>query len=79
MEAKGDKAWKPAQRERKVSTALEAYAAFTTSAARGAARGGQGRGQGRGAKAAIDSSTRELRRHRGFRRRRLGSCIIIVN
>jgi len=38
MEAKGEAAWKPAQRERKVSTALKAYAAFTTSAARGAVR-----------------------------------------
>jgi dihydroxy-acid dehydratase len=38
MVAKGDAAWKPAQRERKVSAALKAYAAFTTSAARGAVR-----------------------------------------
>ncbi len=39
MQAKGDAAWKPAlKRERKVSTALRAYAAFTTSAARGAVR-----------------------------------------
>ncbi|MDB5468752.1 MAG: dihydroxy-acid dehydratase, partial [Caulobacter sp.] len=39
MDAKGDAAWKPAgKRERKVSTALRAYAAFTTSAARGAVR-----------------------------------------
>jgi dihydroxy-acid dehydratase len=38
MEAKGDQAWKPVQRDRKVSTALRAYAAFTTSAARGAVR-----------------------------------------
>lgn len=38
MEAKGDQAWKPGARERKVSTALKAYAAFTTSAARGAVR-----------------------------------------
>ena len=38
MEAKGAQAWKPAKRERKVSTALRAYAAFTTSAARGAVR-----------------------------------------
>ncbi len=38
MEAKGDQAWKPAKRERKVSTALKAYAAFTTSAAKGAVR-----------------------------------------
>ncbi|MFZ1743831.1 MAG: dihydroxy-acid dehydratase, partial [Pontixanthobacter sp.] len=39
MEAKGDDAWKPAQdRPRKVSRALEAYAAMTTSASRGAVR-----------------------------------------
>ena len=38
MEAKGDQAWKPGMRERKVSAALRAYAAFTTSAARGAVR-----------------------------------------
>jgi dihydroxy-acid dehydratase len=39
MEAKGDSAWKPVvPRERKVSQALKAYAAMTTSAARGAIR-----------------------------------------
>ena len=39
MEAKGKAAWKPAQpRTRKVSPALRAYAAMTTSAARGAVR-----------------------------------------
>jgi dihydroxy-acid dehydratase len=39
MEAKGATAWKPAQkRNRKVTTALRAYAALTTSAARGAVR-----------------------------------------
>jgi dihydroxy-acid dehydratase len=38
MEAKGDQAWKPGPRQRKVSAALRAYAAFTTSAARGAVR-----------------------------------------
>jgi len=39
MEAKGKDAWKPAKaRPRKVSTALRAYAAFATSAARGAVR-----------------------------------------
>jgi dihydroxy-acid dehydratase len=38
MEAKGKGAWKPATRERKVSAALKAYAAMTTSAARGAVR-----------------------------------------
>ena len=39
MVARGDKAWKPAeQRKRKVTTALKAYAALTTSAAKGAVR-----------------------------------------
>jgi len=38
MEARGEAAWKPAGRTRKVSSALKAYAAFTTSAARGAVR-----------------------------------------
>ncbi|MFZ0810627.1 MAG: dihydroxy-acid dehydratase, partial [Bradyrhizobium sp.] len=38
MLAKGDHAWKPAKRTRKVSMALKAYAALTTSAARGAVR-----------------------------------------
>ena len=39
MLALGEKAWKPKeQRKRKVSTALKAYAALTTSAARGAVR-----------------------------------------
>ncbi|TCT04731.1 dihydroxy-acid dehydratase [Aquabacter spiritensis] len=38
MEAKGDKAWKPAARTRIVSQALQAYAALTTSASRGAVR-----------------------------------------
>ncbi len=39
MIAKGDKAWKSTeQRKRKVSTALKAYAALTTSAAKGAVR-----------------------------------------
>jgi dihydroxy-acid dehydratase len=39
MEAKGASAWKPAEkRPRKVTTALRAYAAFATSAARGAVR-----------------------------------------
>ena len=38
MEAKGKDAWKPAARQRKVSKALKAYAAFATSAARGAVR-----------------------------------------
>ncbi len=38
MEAKGKLAWKPASRARKISTALQAYAALTTSAARGAVR-----------------------------------------
>ena len=38
MEAKGNKAWKPVTRERTVSPALRAYAAMSTSAARGAVR-----------------------------------------
>jgi dihydroxy-acid dehydratase len=39
MEARGDDAWQPAApRPRKVSPALQAYAALTTSAARGAVR-----------------------------------------
>ncbi|WP_395685382.1 dihydroxy-acid dehydratase [Aestuariivirga sp.] len=39
MLARGDKAWKPAeQRRRKITTALKAYAALTTSAATGAVR-----------------------------------------
>jgi len=38
MEAKGAKAWKPVDRARPVSQALRAYAAMTTSAARGAVR-----------------------------------------
>jgi len=38
MDAKGDAGWKPADRDRAVSQALYAYAAMTTSAARGAVR-----------------------------------------
>jgi dihydroxy-acid dehydratase len=38
MEAKGASAWKPGERQRKVSPALRAYAALTTNAARGAVR-----------------------------------------
>jgi dihydroxy-acid dehydratase len=38
MEAKGSAAFKPATRDRKVSKALQAYAALATSAARGAVR-----------------------------------------
>jgi len=39
MEAKGDAAWQPVEpRQRQVSTALRAYAAMATSAARGAVR-----------------------------------------
>jgi dihydroxy-acid dehydratase len=39
MESKGAAAWKPVEkRTRKVSIALRAYAAMTTSAARGAVR-----------------------------------------
>jgi dihydroxy-acid dehydratase len=38
MDAKGKTAWKPQQRVRRISAALKAYAALTTSAARGAVR-----------------------------------------
>lgn len=38
MEARGAQAWKPVNRERQVSAALRAYAAMTTSAAKGAVR-----------------------------------------
>lgn len=38
MEAAGADAWKPAERRRKVSAALQAYASLTTSAAQGAVR-----------------------------------------
>ena len=38
MEKKGAQAWKPATRDRHVSTALEAYALFATSASKGAVR-----------------------------------------
>ncbi|MCP4996773.1 MAG: dihydroxy-acid dehydratase [Gammaproteobacteria bacterium] len=38
MEAKGKQAWKPVNRNRVVSQALQAYAALTTSASRGAVR-----------------------------------------
>ncbi len=38
MEAKGDKAWKPENRDRVVSKSLQAYAAMATSADRGAVR-----------------------------------------
>ena len=38
MEARGAQAWKPVNRQRQVSAALRAYAAMTTSAARGAVR-----------------------------------------
>jgi len=38
METKGLAAWKPLARDRKVSKALQAYAALATSAARGAVR-----------------------------------------
>jgi dihydroxy-acid dehydratase len=38
MGAKGPDAWKPVNRDRRVSQALKAYAALTTSAARGAVR-----------------------------------------
>ncbi|HEV7371712.1 dihydroxy-acid dehydratase [Arenibaculum sp.] len=38
MQARGEMAWRPADRDRPVSVALQAYAALTTSAARGAVR-----------------------------------------
>ena len=38
MNSKGDQAWQPLDRDRKVTAALQAYAAMTTSAARGAVR-----------------------------------------
>jgi len=38
MQARGDKPWRAEKRDRQVSTALQAYAALTTSAARGAVR-----------------------------------------
>ena len=38
MEARGAAAWRPVSRDRVVSTALQAYAALTTSAAKGAVR-----------------------------------------
>jgi len=38
MVLKGKQAWKPALRQRQISRALQAYAATTTSAARGAIR-----------------------------------------
>lgn len=38
MDAKGDLAWKPVNRKREVSLALQAYAALTTSASKGAVR-----------------------------------------
>jgi dihydroxy-acid dehydratase len=38
MEARGAQAWQPLQRDRQVSVSLQAYAALTTSAARGAVR-----------------------------------------
>ena len=38
MDALGDEAWQPSKRRRVVSAALQAYAALTTSAARGAVR-----------------------------------------
>ena len=38
MQAKGAQAWRPLDRQRQVSQALQAYAAMTTSAARGAVR-----------------------------------------
>ena len=46
MEARGAAAWQPAKRKRKVSMALKAYAALTTSAARGAVRVVEDRSRG---------------------------------
>ena len=43
MEAKGADAWQPAPRKRNVTMALKAYAALTTSAARGAVRDVKGK------------------------------------
>jgi dihydroxy-acid dehydratase len=43
MEARGAGAWKPSARQRRVSRALEAYAAMATSASRGAVRDTTGR------------------------------------
>ena len=38
MDKRGELAWQPVNRERKVSLALQAYAALTTSASKGAVR-----------------------------------------
>jgi dihydroxy-acid dehydratase len=38
MDARGDRGWKPVNRNRVVTQALQAYAALTTSASRGAVR-----------------------------------------
>jgi len=38
MEGKGDKAWKPLNRDRQVTPALKFYAQMTTSADKGAVR-----------------------------------------
>jgi dihydroxy-acid dehydratase len=38
MDARGDQAWQPVNRDRQVSQALRAYAALATSADRGAVR-----------------------------------------
>ena len=45
MLARGPAAWQPGKRERKVTTALRAYAAFATSAAKGAVRDVEQRGR----------------------------------
>ncbi len=45
MQARGAQAWQPVNRDRHVSAALRAYAAFTTSAARGAVRDVEQRGR----------------------------------
>jgi dihydroxy-acid dehydratase len=38
MDAKGDQAWQPAARRRRVPASLQAYSMMTTSAAKGAVR-----------------------------------------
>ena len=52
MEARGERPWMPASRDRVVSPALQAYAALTTSASRGAVRDLSQLSVGRGEKAA---------------------------
>jgi Dehydratase family len=56
MLARGAEAWKPAKRTRKVSMALKAYAALTTSAARGGRARRSGIGPGREPTAATEEA-----------------------